>query len=114
MSVTFNRYSFETMNLLRARVKRWEDEVRATRCKVALAIPDCNKFDVDLVELSFDRVKDPAEREYLDRIPTAFTLSTEQIIRLRRAAQTLVDESPELRTFVEESGRASAPAKSPN
>jgi NTE family protein len=109
VSVTFNRYSFETMNLLRARVGRWEKEVRATRCKVALAIPDCDKFDVDLVELSFERVKDPAEREYLDRVPTAFTISTEEIIRLRRAAHILVEESPELRRFLEESAR-SAPA----
>ena len=106
VSATFNRYSFETMNLLRARVKRWESEVRSTRCKVALAIPDCDKFDVDLVELSFDRVKDAKEREYLDRIPTSFTLSSEQIIRLRRAAQTLVEESPELRNFLEESAHA--------
>ena len=34
VSATFNRYSFETMNLLRARVKRWEREVRSTRCKI--------------------------------------------------------------------------------
>ena len=40
---------------------------------------------------SFERVKDAAEREYLDRVPTAFTLSAEQIIRLRRAAHLLVD-----------------------
>jgi NTE family protein len=112
VSVTFNRYSFETMNLLRARVGRWESEVRATRCKVALAIPDCDKFDVDLVELSFERVKDPTEREYLDRVPTAFTISTEEIIRLRRAAHTLVEESPELRHFLEESAR-SAPGTTP-
>lgn len=105
VSATFNRYSFETMNLLRTRVKHWEEEVRATRCKVALAIPDCDKFDVDLVELSFDRVKDPAEREFLDRIPTTFTLSSEQVIRLRRAAHTLVEESPELKTFLSESAR---------
>jgi NTE family protein len=106
VSVTFNRYSFETMNLLRARVGRWEKEVRSTRCKVALAIPDCDKFDVDLVELSFEQVKDSAEREYLDRIPTAFTLSSEQIIRLRRAAHSLVEESPELKHFLDESARA--------
>jgi NTE family protein len=105
VSATFNRYSFETMNLLRTRVKHWEEEVRATRCKVALAIPDCGKFDVDLVELSFDRVKDPAEREYLDRIPTSFTLSSEQIIRLRRAAHALVEQSPELKTFLGEAAR---------
>jgi NTE family protein len=107
VSAAFNRYSFETMNLLRQRVKRWETEVRSTRCKIALAIPECNKFDVDLVELSFDRVKDADERDYLDRVPTAFTLSSEQIIRLRRAAHLLVDESPELRTFLEESARSS-------
>jgi hypothetical protein len=106
VSATFNRYSFETMNLLRARVKRWERDLRTTRCKEAIAIPDCSKFDIDLVELSFDRVKDPAEHEYLDRIPTAFTLSSEQIIRLRRAAQLLVEESPEMRTFLEQSARS--------
>jgi NTE family protein len=106
VSATFNRYSFETMNLLKARVKRWESEVRTTRCKSAIAIPDCDKFDIDLVELSFDKVKDAAEREYLDRVPTAFTLSSEQIIRLRRAAHQLVDESPELRSFVEKSARS--------
>jgi hypothetical protein len=94
------------MNLMRARVKRWENEVRTTRCKTSLAIPDCDKFDVDLVELSFDRVRDSEEREYLDRVPTTFTLSTEQIIRVRRAAHLLVEESPELRNFLEESARA--------
>jgi NTE family protein len=106
VSATFNRYSFETMNLMRARVKRWESDVRATRCKSPVAIPDCDKFDIDLVELSFDRVKDPAEREYLDRIPTAFTLSSEEIIRLRRAAQLMVEESPEMRTFIEASAHS--------
>ena len=106
VSAAFNRYSFETMNLLRARVKRWETDVRTTRCKTAMPIPDCDKFDIDLVELSFERVKDAAERGYLDRVPTAFTLSSEQISRLRRAAHLLVEESPELRTFLEESARA--------
>ncbi|HTU66543.1 MAG TPA: patatin-like phospholipase family protein [Steroidobacteraceae bacterium] len=111
VSVTFNRYSFETMNLIRARVGKWEKDVRSTRCKVALAMPDCDKFDIDLVELSFDKVQDPAEREYLDRVPTAFTLSSEEIIRLRRAAHTLVDESPELRRFLDDSARGAAAAQ---
>ena len=111
VSATFNRYSFETMNLLRARVKRWENEVRTTRCQSAVAIPDCGEFDVDLVELSFEQVKDEDEREYLDRIPTSFTLSTGEIIRLRRAAHLLVEESPELRHFLEESGKAAPTAR---
>ena len=110
VSATFNRYSFETMNLLRTRVKSWESEVRQTRCKAALPIADCGKFDIDLVELSFDRVRDAAERDYLDRIPTAFTISPEQIARLRRAAQLLVEESPEMRTFLEQSARTPATA----
>jgi NTE family protein len=106
VSVTFNRYSSETMNLMRARVKKWENDVRETRCKVALAIPDCDKFDVDLVELSFEQVKDPEERKYLDLVPTAFTISTEQTSRVRRAAQVLVSESPELRAFLEQSAKS--------
>jgi len=111
VSATFNRYSFETMNLLRARVKRWETEVRNTRCDATLAIPDCGKFDVDLVELSFDRIKDADEHEYLDRIPTAFTLSHTQIDRLRDAAHALVGESPELKHFLEESAASARPAQ---
>jgi NTE family protein len=105
VSVTFNRYSFETMNLMRERVKRWESEVRTTRCAGARVIPHCDRFDVDLVELSFERVKDPEEREYLDRVPTTFTLSSQQIARVRRAAHLLLEESGELRTFLEESAR---------
>jgi len=110
VSATFNRYSFETMNLMRQRVKRWETEVRNTRCKSTLPIPDCDKFDIDLVELSFDRVKNAEEHEYLDRIPTAFTISTEEITRLRRAARLLVEESPEMRNFLEQSARSATPA----
>jgi hypothetical protein len=75
---------------------------------VALAIPDCDKFDVDLVELSFERVKDPEERRYLDLVPTAFTISTEQTSRVRHAAQVLVDESPELREFLEQSAKSAS------
>jgi NTE family protein len=108
VSVTFNRYSAETMNLMRARVKNWETEVRNTRCKAALAIPDCDKFDIDLVELSFDRIKDPQERKYLDLVPTAFTISKEQTTRLRRAAQLLVEESPEMRVFLEQSAKSAS------
>jgi len=106
VSATFNRYSFETMNLLRARVKRWENEVRTTRCDSTVAIPDCGKFDIDLVELSFGQVRNADERSYLDRIATSFTLSTEEITRLRRAAHLLVEESPELRHFLEQSARS--------
>jgi NTE family protein len=108
VSATFNRYSFETMNLMRARVKRWETDVRTTRCKSTLPMPDCDKFDIDLVELSFDRIQDEAERKYLNLVPTAFTLSSEEIIRLRRAAHQLVEESPEMRNFVEQSARSAA------
>ena len=111
VSATFNRYSFETMNLLRDARETLGDARCAPRAaRSALAIPDCDKFDVDLVELSFERVKDADERIYLDRIPTSFTLSSEEITRLRRAAHLLVEESAELRTFLEESARSGAAA----
>ncbi len=107
-SVTFNRYSFETMNLMRAQVRDWEQEVRTSRCRTAQAVPDCATFEVDLVELSFDRVKDQAERGFLDLVPTTLTLSSEQIARVRKAAHLLVEESPDLRRFLEETARQRA------
>jgi NTE family protein len=108
-SVTFNRYSFETINLLRARVGRWERQVRDARCGNRLMAPDgsaiepgadCAKFEVELVELAFDQLQDAAEREYLDRIPTTATLPPADVARLRRAAQQLVTESADLKRFL--------------
>jgi NTE family protein len=109
VSAAFNRYSFETMNLLRARVSRWEDEVRTTRCALTTAVPHCDRFDVTLVELSFEKMPEQSDRDYLDRIPTAFTLSTEQTSRLRSAAKQLIDSSPELRNFLDASALDAEP-----
>jgi len=44
-------------------------------------------------------------------VPTAFTLSSEQIGRLRRAAHLLVDESAELSVFLEESAKSACKSK---
>ena len=70
VSATFNRYSSETMNLMRAareeagrptcaaRAARWR-----WRSRIATSSTSTSSNS------SFERVKDPEEREYLDRVP---------------------------------------------
>jgi NTE family protein len=50
----------------------------------------------ELVEVSFDEVEDPVEREYLQKIETSFHLSDEKVDRLIAAGRRVVRDSPEL------------------
>jgi len=50
----------------------------------------------EMVEVSFARVADPGERDYLRRIETSFNLSDEKVDRLIAAARQVLRDSPEL------------------
>ena len=57
-------------------------------------VPD---MDIFTVEVSFKALEDPAERQYLNELPTSFVLSAEQVDHLRSAAQTIIFDSPDLK-----------------
>ena len=56
-----------------------------------LRVPHCQYY---FVEVGFNRVRDEAEREYLNDIPTSFKLQREQVDRLRSSAGTILDADP--------------------
>ena len=58
------------------------------------------------VEVSFDRVRDDSERDYLNSIGTNFNLSDEQVNRLIAAAGQVLRESTEFQAFIEHTRRA--------
>ncbi len=104
--VSLDRYSFETVQLLRENLTKWEQAVRQARCKditgprgsaVAGADtrPACNGLDIYLVEVSFDATSFAQEREYLKRVATSFNLSDEEVDRVRAAARAILRQSPE-------------------
>jgi len=110
--VPIDHYSYDTVETLRDTVARW-DAMRRVRESRALAgntdaeiarllrSPNVRLYAIDV---SFTALADPAEREYLNNLPTSFVLPPEAIDRLRAAAGKIVRESPEFKRLLEEAG----------
>jgi NTE family protein len=91
-TVQINRYSIETIELLRSTFARWR-EVSEDWSEPA---------GFHLIELDFTRHPDVAERRYLNRLPTSFHLEAEAVDRLQRAGRTILRDSPAYAAFLED------------
>lgn len=86
-----HRYNFETIELLRESMDRWSEE----------SSDGSNPLQAFLVEVAFDAVTDPADREFFNNVPTALQLEKETVDRLRAIARQLLNESPYYREFLD-------------
>ena len=110
--VPMEHYSFEAMELLRDRAAGWRlrrdlRESVAFKSNTDPAIARKLKGpDIDLypIDVSFGALKDKAEFEYLNGLPTSFALASEAVDRLRAAARTLITDSPEFQRLLKELG----------
>ena len=86
---------------------------RATRIRRSPA--SCKGPDVDIyaIDVSFAALKDKAEFDYLNELPTSFVLPDEAVDRLRAAAGTIIIDSPEFQRLLKEVGATIAPEGSP-
>jgi NTE family protein len=60
--------------------------------------------DIYTIEVSFQALKDTAERQFLNQMPTSLTLPAESVDHLRAAAARIVLESPDLREVLHSAG----------
>jgi NTE family protein len=60
--------------------------------------------DIYAIDVSFAALKDKAEFEYRNQLPTSFVLPPEAVDRLRAAAATLILDSPEFKRLLENGG----------
>jgi NTE family protein len=67
----------------------------------ALRVPEAEIYAIDV---SFPRLKDKAELDYLNQQPTSFVLPPEAVDRLRAAAGTIIVESPEFQRLLKDVG----------
>ncbi|MCG6965008.1 MAG: hypothetical protein LJE59_00680 [Chromatiaceae bacterium] len=119
-------FSYESVELLRDTAARWRTlrwigssaafaANKDPDVAAALHVPQAEIYTIDA---SFPRLKDQAERDYLNQLPTSFVPPPEAVDRLRAAAGTIMTESPEFQrlrkdvsaTFVAEPERAADPA----
>ena len=54
--------------------------------------------------ISFSALKDKAEFAYLNQQPTTFVLTPEAVDRLRKAARTIIRDSPEFKRLMQDVG----------
>jgi NTE family protein len=110
--VPIEKYSFEAMELLRDTVARW-NTFRRIRDSVAFSADKdptlrevVNAPDVDLyaIDVSFPALKDKAEFDYLNDLPTSFVLSDAAVDRLRAAARTIILASPDFQRLLSDVG----------
>jgi NTE family protein len=114
--VPIERYSFETVELMKDRAEVWEwrrafliERARRAGATEAQAEASVPKSDLLVLDVSFDGIRDPEERAYFLNLPTTFVLPAEDVDRLRGIAGRLLRESTEYQALVRELG--GTPAK---
>jgi NTE family protein len=108
--VPIDHYSYEGIELLRDTMERWRT-MRQIRERAALVgnkdpalarLVDGPSVDLYAIDVSFAALKDKAEFEYLNNLPTSFVLPSEAVNRLRAAAGTIILSSPEFKRMVKD------------
>ena len=99
-SVPLQRYSFETVALLKDRLQEWEQQSYEARCAKSPAAAagssddTCAGVGFHFVEVNFSEIEDEKERQYLKTLPTSFVLSDDAVDRLIDAGITVLKENP--------------------
>src|SRR5262245_6419075 len=96
-SVPIDRFSFESVELLRDIATRWADrreleiarrvDAGHSRAEAEASVP---RITFDAIDISFDAIEDPAERREFMEMPTTFVLPAESIDRLRELGGPLL------------------------
>ncbi len=116
--VPIDRYSFETVELMkdRAEITKWRRDLMVARARLAgmgeaQAEASVPKITLEVLDVSFEAIPDAKERDYFMNLPTTFVLKPEEVDRLREVAGRLLRQSAEYGTIVRE--RGGAPVEQP-
>jgi NTE family protein len=81
---------FETLVLSEKSVAEWGK---------ALSTPE-RPVTAHFVEVGFEQLEDPMDRDYFKHLPTSFALDDEQVDRLIEAGRKLLRDSPAFQEFL--------------
>ncbi len=89
-SVQIGRYNFETIELLRQSLRSLAQEVK----------PPAQAPSTHLIEVSFEAIADPTERNFFNNVPTSFKLDEDTVDRLTEAGRRLLRDSKEFQALL--------------
>jgi len=109
--VPMSRYTAESIDLMKDLVYRWQTERELKILQARLAgeseaqadalVP---KIDVYGINIGFEQIADPKERDYFMSLPTSFVLKPEEVDRLRAIAARLLHQSEEYQRLLKALG----------
>lgn len=109
--VPIDRYSFETVELMkdRAEISKWRRELLVARARLAgeteaQAEASVPKVSLEALDVSFEAIPDPKERAYFMNLSTSFVLPADDVDRLREIAGRLLRQSAEYQSVVRDLG----------
>lgn len=85
-TVPLDNYSFDTLQLLQDMLRRRNDAQRQSK--------ELFKVNLYRINVSFDQIRDPAERARFFKISTSFDLPSDEVDALRRKGAELLRQSP--------------------
>ena len=110
-SVPIDRYSYESVELMKDLIQRWQTKRQLavaqarldgrTETEAEASVPDIALYAIDV---SFDSIPDPKERAYFMNLPTSFVLSDESVDRLQDMGALLLRTSPDYQRLVKDFG----------
>ena len=110
--VPIDHHSFEAVELLKDMQHRWATMRRVAASPAytpgkdpgtdrAIRVP---RADIHVIDVSFPRLADQAEVEFLNSLPTSFALPADAVDRLRAAAGEILRTSPDFQRLLKEAG----------
>ena len=87
-----SRYTKATEDLMKKSMIAWGKE---------LSTPD-QPVSVHIIPVRFEDIEDKKERDFLNAIPTSFSLTDEQVDALIKAGRELLRNHPEYKKLVQE------------
>ena len=114
-SVPIDHFSYESVELLKDIAQRWANQRRlevAERRLAGMSEKDAEsavqQISFSTIDVSFDSISDPSERNYFMNLPTSFNLPPEAVDRLRELGGRLLRQSPDYQTLLRQIGESNA------
>jgi len=110
--VPIDHFSYEAVEQLKDIAARWQT-LRRIRDSAAFSpdkdptlteVNNAPEIGLYAIDVSFPELKDPAELDYLNSLPTSFALPDEAVDRLRAAAGKIILKSPEFQRLLKDAG----------
>lgn len=109
--VPLQRYSFETVETMKDRAEIWarQRELRVARERLAGATAaeaeaKVRNVELNVLDISFDAIADPEERQRFLNLPTSFSLPADDVDGLREVAGKLMRQSLDYGVIVDALG----------